>query len=91
MSVRKIKSLFAKLARLKSEIETEKKAVYPDWLRLRHLKKIRLRIKDQLARLAAKPQSGPEAPPHKRRHPRYTPSPRTGRLIQMRRNLRVRS
>ena len=54
MSIRKIKSL---LAKLKSEIETEKKSVRPDWLRLRHLKKIRLGIKDQITRLVLNTQS----------------------------------
>lgn len=57
MSIRKIKSLIAKLAKLKSEIETEKKAVRPDWLRVRYLKKIRLGLKDQIARLILKSQS----------------------------------
>jgi hypothetical protein len=57
MSVRKIKSFIAKLANLKSEFATERKLARPDWLRLRHLKKIRLGIKDQIARLVLKTHS----------------------------------
>ena len=57
MSIRKIKSLIAKLAKLKSEIAIEKKALRPDWLRLRLLKKLRLGFKDQVARLVLKTQS----------------------------------
>jgi len=57
MSATYIKSLTAKLAKLKSEIEMEKKAVRPAWLRLRHLKKLRLHIKDQITRLIFKTQS----------------------------------
>lgn len=84
MSIRKIKSLLSKLAKLKSEIETEKNAVRPDWLRLRHLKKIRLGIKDQIARLVLRTQSLQYSSPrdrqglyrYKRPAPRRAPQPR---------------
>jgi hypothetical protein len=84
MSIRKIKSFIAKLAKLKSEIETEKKAVGPDWLRLRHLKKIKLGIKEQIARLVLKTQYLQYIPPqdrqglhrYKRPEPRRAPQPR---------------
>jgi uncharacterized protein YdcH (DUF465 family) len=53
MSMVHVKSLITKLAKLKSEIETEKRALRPDWTRLRHLKKLRLMLKDRLMRLTA--------------------------------------
>ena len=83
MSIRKIKSLIAKLTRLKSEIEVEKKSVRPDWLRLRHLKKLRLGIKDQITRLILKSQSLQYSPQtsqglhrYKRPEARRAPQPR---------------
>ncbi len=67
MSVPHAKSLITKLAKLKSEIESEKRALRPDWTRLRHLKKLRLMLKDRLLRLtsaSAQPHRGPNARIH---------------------------
>ena len=51
MSVRHINALISKLAKLKSEIEREKRALHPNWTRLRYLKKLRLMFKDELLQL----------------------------------------
>ncbi len=52
MSVKFFKSLLFKSAQIQTEIEREQNRVWPDWMRLLKLKKIRLSIKDKMLRLA---------------------------------------
>lgn len=58
MSVKFFKSLLFKSTQIQSEIEREQNRVWPDWMRLLKLKKIRLSIKDKMLRLA---RSRPDA------------------------------
>lgn len=53
MSVQHFKSLLFKSARIQEEIEREHSRRWPDWMRLLKLKKLRLAIKDRLARLVS--------------------------------------
>lgn len=52
MSVQHFKSLLFKSAKIQNEIEKEQKKRLPDWMRLLKLKKLRLAIKDRMARIA---------------------------------------
>lgn len=51
MSVKRLKSLLFKSARIQKEIEQENGRRWPDWIRLLKLKKLRLAIKDSMIRL----------------------------------------
>ena len=51
MSHPHIRTLIQRRARIQREIEAERARARPEWSRLSMLKKIRLRLKDQLARL----------------------------------------
>lgn len=51
MSVQHFKSLLFKSARIQEEIDWETSRPWPDWIRLLKLKKIRLSIKDRMAKL----------------------------------------
>lgn len=48
MSLKLLKSLFFKSAKIQEEIDREQKRVWPDTIRLLRLKKIRLSIKDRI-------------------------------------------
>lgn len=52
-----LRSLLFKSALIQQQIEREHSARRPDWLRLLKLKKLRLTIKDRIARLIAKARS----------------------------------
>jgi len=49
-------SLFYKLAKIQTAIEAEQQRPKPDWMRLLRLKRLRLVMKDTLARLAGSAQ-----------------------------------
>lgn len=68
MSVKFFKSLLFKSAQIQTEIEREQNRVWPDWMRLLKLKKIRLSIKDKMLRLA---RSRPDAAAYFRFSPVY--------------------
>ena len=49
-------SLFYKLAKIQTAIEAEQQRPKPDWMRLLRLKRLRLVMKDTLARMAGSAQ-----------------------------------
>lgn len=51
MSLKYLKSLLFRSARLQQEIDREHQRRWPDWMRLLKLKKLRLVIKDRMAKL----------------------------------------
>jgi uncharacterized protein YdcH (DUF465 family) len=51
MSVHYFQSLLLKAGHIQQQIEAEHKRQLPNWIRLLKLKKVRLAIKDRLARL----------------------------------------
>jgi uncharacterized protein YdcH (DUF465 family) len=51
MSVQRFKSLLFKSAKIQKEIDKERQRVWPDWVRLLKLKKLRLIIKDRIENL----------------------------------------
>jgi uncharacterized protein YdcH (DUF465 family) len=64
MSVHYFRSLLMKSAVIEQEIEKEQSNKRPNWMRLLHMKKIRLSIKDRLHALAkrgVKPSSAKAA------------------------------
>ena len=52
MSIRYFKSLLFKSTMIQEEIERENQRRWPNWIRLLKLKKLRLAIKDRMARIA---------------------------------------
>jgi uncharacterized protein YdcH (DUF465 family) len=65
MSVKLFKSLLIKSAQIDREIEKEHNRHWPDWMRLLRLKKLRLAIKDNLARLLKNPATAQKVRPNK--------------------------
>lgn len=51
MSYAYLRSLLMRTARIQKEIDNEQGRKHPDWIRLLKLKKLRLVLKDRLARL----------------------------------------
>lgn len=54
MSLELFKSLLFKSSRIQRDIDREQRRRFPDWFRLLRLKKMRLAIKDHMARLVRK-------------------------------------
>lgn len=52
MSIQRIKSLLFRSKKIQKEIENEQKKLWPNWLRLVKLKKLRLFIKDSIKNMS---------------------------------------
>lgn len=63
MSVRHLKSLLFRAAEIQTEIDRERSARLPNWIRLLRLKKLRLVLEDRLYRLAAAAARPPQLRP----------------------------
>ncbi len=51
MSAQHFRSLLFKSAQIQQQIEQEQKQPWPNWMRLLRLKKLRLKIKDRMAKM----------------------------------------